>query len=145
MSNKSIAVYAQAMQRQKEEEQAQSQSNPVEKSGDARHARQASSAIPESSARHASSAIPERHDLPLDDTLEAFISTTFGMKSSHAVNFRCPPELNTAIDAVLPHAEIQAGTRISKTRVFVFALAYALWDFHHNGPESQLVAFFKKS
>ena len=130
MSNKSISVYAQAMQRQKEEQQAQSQANPVEKSGD---------------ARQASSAIPERHDLPLDDTLEAFISTTFGMKSSHAVNFRCPPELNTAIDAVLPHAEIQAGTRISKTRVFVFALAYALWDFHHHGPESQLVAFFKRS
>ncbi len=132
MSNKSISVYAQAMQRQKEEQQAQQQANPVEKSGNARHERQASSAI------------PERHDLPFDDTLEALISTTFRMKSSHAINFRCPPELNTAIDAVLPHAEIQAGTRISKTRVFVFALAYALWDFHHNGPESQLVAFFKK-
>ncbi len=148
MSNKAISVYAQAIQRQQEEQRTQNQVSPATPDADERRARHASPARPESTAIPASDArhaIHASRDLQFQDTLEAFITDILDKKSSQAAYFRCPPELNAALDHVLPHTEIQSGVRISKTRLFVFALAYILWDFHHNGPQSQLISFFKQS
>lgn len=63
-------------------------------------------------------------------------------KAAKKESFRFPEELMEALEDLPYELKKTYGKRVTKTAIFVAAIAAYLWDFKHNGQGSQLYQHF---
>jgi hypothetical protein len=88
---------------------------------------------PVRTARHPDSKLSRQHD-----STQEYIATFLDVRATNKTTLRYPHSLMSELDDVLYQTKKTYGITLSKNEIFVFALAYVLYDFKRNATRSGL-------